>query len=220
MLPGIWAIIPAILTTCGMLPFHRLVVQIPPGVKRCMPFFTHFVLWVTPNTIPPVYPAVMGTQHLLGCKFTGQVSCISYGYRWDFGCPHPQTERCGQYSCELLARLQEFACTGLQSLLSAQASWLCQVRVTAQRQQENLHLHFVCVCVRVCTLQLWHAVRWDTMYKIIAQMPGNINQHYPFGIYNILRLSQFAVNPKWPCRERSWHTDTGNNNNIIMHSSI
>ena len=28
----------------GVLPFHRLVVQIPPGVKWCMPFFTHFVL--------------------------------------------------------------------------------------------------------------------------------------------------------------------------------
>ena len=94
-----------------------------------------------------VYPAVMGTQHLR-CKFTGQASCISYGYRWDFGCSHPQAERCGQYSCELLARLQEFACTGLISLLSAQASWLCQVRVTAQRQQENLHLH-VCVCAKL-----------------------------------------------------------------------
>ena len=105
----------------------------------------------TSNTIPPVYPAVMGTQHLLGCKFTGQVSCISYGYRWDFGCSHAQAERCGQYSCELLARLQEFACTGLISLLSAQASWLCQVRVTAQRQQENLHLHFLCVCMCMCT---------------------------------------------------------------------
>ena len=102
------------------------------------------------NTIPPVYPAVMGTQHLLGCKFTGQASCISYGYRWDFGCSHPQAERCGQYSCELLARLQEFACTGLINLLSAQASWLCQVRVTAQRQQENLHLFCICVCVYVC----------------------------------------------------------------------
>ena len=107
----------------------------------------------TSNTIPPVYPAAMGTQHLLGCKFTGQASCISYGYRWDFGCSHPQAERCGQYSCELLARLQEFACTGVISLLSAQASWLCQVRVTAQRQQENLHFCifvYVCMYVYVC----------------------------------------------------------------------
>ena len=103
------------------------------------------------NTIPPVYPAVMGTQHLLGCKFTGQASCISYGSRWDFGCPHPQAERCGQSSCEFLARLQEFACTGFRRLLSAQASWLCQVHVTAQRQQENLHLHlYVHVCVCTC----------------------------------------------------------------------
>ena len=93
----------------------------------------------------------MGTRHLLGCKFTGQASCISYGYRWDFGYPHPQAERCGQSSCEFLARLQEFACTGFPHQLSAQASWLCQVcGVTAQWQQENLHLHFVCVCVCAC----------------------------------------------------------------------
>ena len=62
---------------------------------------------------------------------------------------HPQAERCGQSSCEFLSRLREFACTGFICLLSAQASWLCQVRVTAQRQQENLHL-CVCVCVCVC----------------------------------------------------------------------
>ena len=115
----------------------------------------------TCNTILPVYPAVMGTQHLLGCKFTGQASCISYGYRWDFGCSHPQAERCGQYSCELLARLQEFACTGLQSLLSAQASWLCQVRDRSAAAREFaffaflyvyvcMYVHYVCVCVCVC----------------------------------------------------------------------
>ena len=123
----------------------------------------------TSNTISPVYPAVMGTQHLLGCKFTGQASCISYGYRWDFGCPHPQAERYGQYSCKLLARLQEFACTGLQSLLSAQASWLCQVRVTAQRQQENLHFAF-CVCVCVCMCVCVHICVWFTGGVVVSKV--------------------------------------------------
>ena len=127
----------------GVLPFHRLVVQIP----KVYAIFHTLRVVTTSNTIPPVYPAVMGTQHLLGCKFTGQASCISYGYKWDFGCSHLQAERCGQYSCELLARLQEFACTGLLSLLSAQASWLCQVCVT---EQENLHFAFLCVFVCVC----------------------------------------------------------------------
>ena len=28
----------------GVLPFHRLVVQIPPGVEGVSHFFTHFVL--------------------------------------------------------------------------------------------------------------------------------------------------------------------------------
>ena len=122
---------------------------------ECTCIFTHFVLWVTSNTTPPVYPAVMGTQHLLGCKFTGQASCISYGYRWDFGCPHPLTERCGQSSCEFLARLQEFACTGFRRLLSAQAFWLCQVYVTAQRQEENLHFF-----VHVCTQYNYYECTW------------------------------------------------------------
>ena len=126
----------------------------PTRGKKVYAIFHTLCVVTTSNTIPPVYPAVMGTQHLLGCKFTGQASCISYGYRWDLGCSHSQAERCGQYSCELLARLQEFACTGLISLLSAQASWLCQVRVTAQRQQENLHFFAFCDCVDLGTSTL------------------------------------------------------------------
>ena len=38
--------------------------------------------------------------------------------------------RKGLFSCEFLARLQELCLHGSQCLLSAQASWLCQVRVT------------------------------------------------------------------------------------------
>ena len=93
----------------------------------------------------------MGTQHFLGCKFIGQASSISYGFRWNLGCPHPKAEKFCQFSCEFLARLWEFAGTGFICLLSAQASWLCQVHVTAQRQQENLNLHlYVCMCVCGC----------------------------------------------------------------------
>ena len=91
-------------------------------------------IFLPSSRCPPTHtslPSCDGYPALLGCKFTGHTSRISYGFRWDFGCPHPQAVRCGQYSCEFLARLQEFPCTGLQSLLSAQASWLCQVCVTA-----------------------------------------------------------------------------------------
>ncbi len=50
--------------------------------------------------------------------------------RWD-SVPTPLAVRKGLFSCEFLARLQELCLHGSQCLLSAQASWLCQVRVTA-----------------------------------------------------------------------------------------
>ena len=57
--------------------------------------------------------------------------------------PTPLSGRDGQSSCELLALLQEFASIGSECLLNAQAAWLHQTSVTAQRQQSNLH--FLCV---------------------------------------------------------------------------
>ena len=119
-----------------MLPLQRSVVRIPPGVKKINHLCNIY-------TIPPVYPAVMGTQHCWGANSPGHASVVSYGSRWDFGCPHPQAERYGQFSGEFLTRLQEFACTGSQCPFSAQTSWLCQVRVTTKWQQENLNF-FVC----------------------------------------------------------------------------
>ena len=47
-------------------------------------------------------------------------------------------------SCEFLDRLQEFASTGSECLLSAQASWLCLAcGLVAARE-------LFCVCVHVC----------------------------------------------------------------------
>ncbi len=45
--------------------------------------------------------------------------------------PTPLAVRKGLFSCEFLARLQELCLYGSQCMLSAQASWLCQVRMTA-----------------------------------------------------------------------------------------
>ena len=91
------------------------------------------------------YPA------LLGCKFTGHSSIVSYGSRWDFGCPHPQAERYGQSSCEFLARLQEFACTGSQCLLSAQASLaLPGARDHVVAAREFSLFGCVCMCCTMC----------------------------------------------------------------------
>ncbi len=53
----------------------------------------------------------------------------------------------GLFSCEFLARLQQLCLHGSQCLLSAQASWLCQVRITASGCKR---IFFFCVCVCVC----------------------------------------------------------------------
>ena len=54
--------------------------------------------------------------------------------------PTPLAVRKGLFSCKFLAQLQEPA--------NAQASWLCQMRITASRLQENL-----CICAwSICWL--------------------------------------------------------------------
>ncbi len=58
--------------------------------------------------------------------------------------PTPLAVRRGLFSCEFLAQLQEFCLHSSQCLVSAQASWLCQVHVTAWRQEENLHFCMLC----------------------------------------------------------------------------
>ena len=109
------------------------------------------VVDVLPPT--PVYPTVMGTQHLLRCKFTGHASHISYRSKWDFGYPHPQAERCGQSSCKFLARLQEFClywltkpawCTGNLALPGA--------RDCLAAAREFVFAFCVCVSVCLCTV--------------------------------------------------------------------
>ncbi len=72
----------------------------------------------------------LGTWHLLGCRFKAfshETAMVHVGLR----VPTPLAVRKGLFSCEFLARLQELCLHGSQYLLSAQASWLCQVRVTA-----------------------------------------------------------------------------------------
>ncbi len=98
------------------------------------------------NTIPPVHPAANGDLEFSGVAIFCIPALVQVGLR----VPTPMS---GQSSCELLALLQEFASIGSECLLNAQAAWLCQVSVTAQRQQYNLHiLHFAfCVCMYVCT---------------------------------------------------------------------
>ena len=89
----------------------------------------------------------LGTWHLLGCKFKAfshETAMVQVGLR----VPTPLAVRKGLFSCEFLAWLQELCLHGSQCLLSAQASWLCQVRITASIcKRINI---CVCVCARVC----------------------------------------------------------------------
>ncbi len=72
----------------------------------------------------------LGTWHLLGCEFKAfshETAMVQVGL-W---VPTPLVVRKGLFSCKFLARLQELCLHGSQCLLSTQAFWLCQVRVTA-----------------------------------------------------------------------------------------
>ncbi len=72
----------------------------------------------------------LGTWHLLGCKFKAfshETAMVQVGLR----VPTPLAVRKGLFSCEFLAWLQELCLHSSQCLLSAQASWLCQVCITA-----------------------------------------------------------------------------------------
>ncbi len=59
--------------------------------------------------------------------FSHEIAMIQVGLQ----VPTPLAVRKGLFSCEFLARVQELCLHGSQCLLSAQASWLCLVRVTA-----------------------------------------------------------------------------------------
>ncbi len=78
--------------------------------------------------------------------------------------PTPLAVRKGLFFYEFLARLQELCLHGSQCLLSAQASWLCQVRITTSSCKTSSFFPFcvcvcasvcVCVCVRICS-QVYH----------------------------------------------------------------
>ncbi len=107
-----------------------------------------------PNTIPPVHSAANGDLEFSGVAIFCIPALVQVGLR----VPTPLSGRDGQFSCELLALLQEFASIGSECLLNARAAWFRQVSVIAQRQQYNLHflfciLHFAfCIlCMYVCT---------------------------------------------------------------------
>ncbi len=88
---------------------------------------------------PPVHPAVIGYLAFAGVQIQGIFPCNSNGPGGTLGA---HTTCCEERLVLLfLARLQELCLHGSQCLLNAQASWLCQVRVTTN--------------VFVWPLQLW-----------------------------------------------------------------
>ncbi len=101
-------------------------------------------LWQLSICAPPVHPPVIGyLAFAIGCKlkaFTHETAMVQVGLR----VPTPLAVRKGLFSCEFLARLQELCLHGSLCLLSAQASWLCQVQMTASGSKR------ICICMFVC----------------------------------------------------------------------
>ena len=75
----------------------------------------------------------------------------------------PLAVRKGLFSCKFLARLQEHSLHGSQCLLSTQASWVCQVCVTAAREfayfvciHENNTCIYVSIILNKLKCRIWH----------------------------------------------------------------
>ncbi len=86
-----------------------------------------FCLPPTSPTSPPSCDWVPGICWGANSRpFLVNTAMIQMGFR----VPTPLAVRKGLFSCEFLARLQELCLHSSQCLLSAQASWLCQVCVT------------------------------------------------------------------------------------------
>ncbi len=107
-----------------------------PEVPSSSPTLGHF---------PSYFPSA---SHQLGCKFKAfshETAMVQVGL-W---VPTPLAGRKGLFSCKFLARLQELCLHGSQCLLSAQASWLCQVCITASGCKRIYIFEFVCVYVEI-----------------------------------------------------------------------
>ncbi len=68
------------------------------------------------------------------------------------GVPTPLAVKKDPFSCEFLAGLQELCLHDSLCLVSAQASWLCQVCVTVSSSKRICicMCGYVCMCVCVC----------------------------------------------------------------------
>ncbi len=104
-----------------------------PEVLSSSPTLAIFTVWfsICLPPAPPVHPAVIGDLAFAGVQIQGLFSNETAMVQVGLQVPTPLAVRKGLFSCEFLVRLQELCLHGSQCLLSAQASWLCQVHITA-----------------------------------------------------------------------------------------
>ncbi len=95
---------------------------------------------------PPVHPAVIGYLAFSGLQIQGLFSWNSNGLDGTSGAYITCCEDRPVLLREFLARPQDICLHDSQCLLSAQASWLYQVRITASGCKKISILHF-CMCV-------------------------------------------------------------------------
>ncbi len=86
-----------------------------------------FSIWFS-ICLQPVHPAVIGYLAFAGVQFLSHETAMVQVGLW---VATPLAVRKGLFSCDFLAWLQELCLHGSQCLLSAQASWVCQVCMTA-----------------------------------------------------------------------------------------
>ncbi len=111
--------------------------EVPEFKPQCLAIF-HLVFHLPPTS--PTSSPSYDFGELQGCEFK-TFSHKTARVQVSLLVPTPLAVKKGLFSCEFLARLQKLCLHDSLCLLSANAYWLCQVRITSSRLQENL-----CMC--------------------------------------------------------------------------
>ncbi len=131
---------------CLLTCVHATYICVYVCMYACMYVCMHVCMY----GLPPVHPAVIGYLAFAGMQIQGlshEIAMVQVGLR----VPTPLAVMKVLFSCECLARLQELCLHGSQCLLSAQASWLCQVLITASGCKRICKKKvYVCMCMYVC----------------------------------------------------------------------
>ncbi len=150
----------------------------PSSIPTQVIFHLVFHLLPTSPTSPPSCDWV--PWHLLGCKFKAfshETAMVQVGFE---GFHTTCCEEKGLFSCEFLAWLQELCLHDSLCLLIAQASWLCQVCITASGCKRENFLY-------VCAVSYYYYSKHES---------GSCNFHHLFAKVHTKRVKGDIVRNK------------------------